>query len=268
MKVFNKLAIAVVSVAAISLGTAQNAQAASLINFEALGDGSQAVDDMEISDQFSSKFGVTFGIDNNFDGTADEGLFPRLERIGKDGTDGFVNGTVGKKDVASTEEEAKRLGQYFLRTAGLGGDGGALLISYDKATSGASGELWDIDGNGNGRRTEQWAIQALDNTGQILETILTPIGTNNKINQKGGELDGKAFLWEFDREEEDIHAIRFEFKGNSDPSKVGLAFDNFSARTNSSKFSKAQSVPEPASILGLIAVGSAATFAKRKRVSK
>lgn len=146
MKMFKKLVVAVVSFAAISFGTTQNAQAASLINFEALGDGSQAVDDMEISNQFSS-FGVKFGIDNNFDGKADEGLFPRLEKIGKDGTDGFVNGTVGTNDVGTSEEDKKRLGQYFLRTAGLGGDGGALLISYDNATSGASGELWDIDGN-------------------------------------------------------------------------------------------------------------------------
>ncbi|MEM7713811.1 MAG: PEP-CTERM sorting domain-containing protein, partial [Cyanobacteria bacterium P01_A01_bin.68] len=49
--------------------------------------------------------------------------------------------------------------------------------------------------------------------------------------------------------------IRFKFIGKSKQSSVGLAFDNFSARSAGPNFAKA--VPEPASILGMLAFGIA-----------
>ncbi|WP_210407350.1 hypothetical protein, partial [Hydrocoleum sp. CS-953] len=59
--------------------------AASLINFEPVDgkfpDGSLAVDNMPITNQFSS-LGVTFGIDRNLDGLPDGGLFANLEAVG------------------------------------------------------------------------------------------------------------------------------------------------------------------------------------------
>ncbi len=155
-------------------------------------------------------------------------------------------------DVAEAGYE-DQLGDYFLRTAGLGGDGGALLITYDKATKAASGELWDIDGNNNGARYEQWEVQLLGKDNMILDTIISPKGTNANNNQVGGELDGKPWEFAFEREEADVHGIRFEYIGNGKQSSVGLAFDNFSAR--SAKPNLAQAVPEPTSILGMLAFG-------------
>jgi hypothetical protein len=263
MKTFKKLAIIVASAAAISVGTTQTAQAASFasfIDFESLGNGDQTADDIAISNQFWDSHGVSFGLDNDMNGEADSGLLPRLEKKGTDTTDGFVNGTQNKNDVAAPGFE-ERLGNYFLRTGGLGGNGGNLLISYREATRSVSGELWDIDGNNNGGRTEKWEIQALGVNNSIIGTIITPEGTNSQLNQQGGELDGKPFLWAFDNLEQDIHAIRFVFKGKSSPRQVGLAFDNFSVRSVEGK----ESVPEPASILGLLAMGAFGTISTWKR---
>jgi hypothetical protein len=226
-------------------GSLQAATASSLINFETL-PGSSPSDNLAISNQFASQ-GVTFGIDNNGDGIADSNLFPQLEKIGQnDSINGFVNGGKGN-DVAEVGYE-DRLGNYFLRTAGLGGNGGSLFISYDDPTKAASGEIWDIDGNNNGGRTEQWEVQLLGQNNTLLDTITSPLGTNANNDQNGGELDGKPWLFSFERDTADVYGIRFEFKGNSDPSKVGLAFDNFSAR---SVEGKSQSVPEPGSVIGL-----------------
>lgn len=245
--IFTKLGILAASVATLSTLTMKSAQAGSFINFETV-PNSSASDNLSISNQFSS-MGVHFGIDNNFDGIADTGLFPQLEKVGTTSGDtisGFVNGGKGN-DVAEVGYE-DRLGDYFLRTAGLGGDGGALLITYDKGTKAASGELWDIDGNNNGARSEQWAVQLLGKNNMILDTIISPEGTNSNNNKAGGELDGKPWLFAFDREEADVYGIRFKFTGNSDASKVGLAFDNFSARS-------VETVPEPASIIGMLVFG-------------
>ena len=248
-KTFTKLGIVAASLATFSTVTMKAAQASSFINFETV-PGSSPSDNLAISNQFSS-LGVNFGIDNDFDGVADAGLFPQLEKVGKSSGDtiqGFVNGGKGK-DVAEAGYE-DRLGEYFLRTAGLGGNGGALLITYDEATQAASGELWDIDGNNNGRRSEQWEVQLLGQDKSILDTITSPLGTNSNNNLTGGELDGKPWLFSFERAEADVYGIRFKFTGNSNPAKVGLAFDNFSARSAESK-----SVPEPASLLGILMIG-------------
>ena len=248
-KTFTKIGIIAASLATLSAATMKEAQASSFINFETV-PGSNPSDNLAISNQFSS-IGVNFGIDNDFDGIADAGLLPQLEKVGQtsgDGIQGFVNGGKGK-DVAEAGYE-DRLGDYFLRTAGLGGNGGALLISYDQATRAASGELWDIDGNNNGARSEQWEVQLLGQDKSILDTITSPLGTNSQNHQAGGELDGKPWLFSFNRAEADVYGIRFKFTGNSDPSKVGLAFDNFSARS-----AESQSVPEPVSLLGIFAIG-------------
>ncbi len=80
--------------------------------------------------------------------------------------------------------------------------------------------------------------------------INSPLGTNQDNNLAGGELDRKPWLFSFERAEPDIYGIRFKFTGNSDASKVGLAFDNFSVSSVEGK-----SVPEPVSILGMLVFG-------------
>ncbi|MDJ0697687.1 PEP-CTERM sorting domain-containing protein [Mastigocoleus sp. MO_188.B34] len=259
-KTFTKIAITVASIATLSTVTMKEAKASSFINFETI-PGTTPSDNLAISNQFSS-LGVNFGVDNNFDGVADAGLFPQLERFGKSSGDriqGFVNGGRGR-DVAEVGYE-DRLGEYFLRTAGLGGDGGALLITYDSATQAASGEIWDIDGNRNGKRTEQWEVQLLGQDKSILDTITSPLGTNDNNNKVGGELDGKPWLFSFERDTADVYGIRFKFTGNSDPSQVGLAFDNFSTHSVEGK-----TVPEPTSLLGVLIIGmvGGGSFLKQK----
>jgi hypothetical protein len=267
MKVLKKLVIAFGSVAAFSMGTVEAAQAGTFINFEPvngeLPDGSLAMDDLKISNQFSS-LGVSFGLDNNLDGIADgPNALPVLEAVGKDQTDGFVNAGLGTNDVAAPGFE-DRLGDYFLRTSGLGGNGGRLLITYEnKPTSAASGELWDIDGNKNNRgqirRTEKWVVEALGQDRSVIDTIISPEGTS--ATDSG---DGAPWFWSFERAQADIYAIRFNFVGQSDPSQVGLAFDNFSAYSVEGK----ESVPEPASVLGVLAVGAFGTASSLRRKKK
>ncbi|NEN88441.1 MAG: hypothetical protein F6K48_05690 [Okeania sp. SIO3H1] len=107
--------------------------ATSLINFEPVDgkfpDGSVAVDNMPITDQFSS-LGVTFGIDRNLDGLPDAGLFPRLEAVGNsDPVVGFYSTKGGGIDIAAPGFE-ERLGSFFLRGVGsLANEAQTLIIN-------------------------------------------------------------------------------------------------------------------------------------------
>ncbi|MEC5030347.1 MAG: PEP-CTERM sorting domain-containing protein [Oscillatoria sp. PMC 1051.18] len=236
------------------------------INFEAidgiLPDGSEALDDLKITDQFSS-LGVTFGIDANLDGIADLGKSPILEAVGysnKDKKSGFANGHLGKTDVAASSFES-RLGSFFLRT-----DQPKktikeqnLLITYNSPTSGASGEIWDIDGGIRG--TEQWRIEALAQDLSVIDSILSPIGRKN-IN-----LDGKPWLWSFERDVADINAIRFNFVGTKKEG-VGLAFDNFSVYSVENPNPDTEKVPEPTSVLSLLTFGIFGTMLLKRKQQK
>ncbi|MDY7004780.1 MAG: PEP-CTERM sorting domain-containing protein [Cyanobacteriota bacterium] len=227
--------------------------AASLINFEPVDgkfpDGSVAVDNMPITDQFSS-LGVTFGIDRNLDGLPDAGLFPRLEAVGNsDPVPGFLFTKRGGYDIAAPGFE-NRLGSFFLRGVGSIANGGeSLLISYTSPTKAASAEIWDIDVH-RGGRFEQWEVQALGADLSAIDSIASPAGTTFA-------LDASPWLWSFDRLETDIHAIRLVYTGNS--RGVGLAFDNFSPlAVEGSEPEPNTSVPEPASAIGLLIFGAVA----------
>ncbi|NEQ37293.1 MAG: hypothetical protein F6K40_13860, partial [Okeania sp. SIO3I5] len=116
--------------------------AAALINFEPVDgkfpDGSLAVDNMPISNQFSS-LGVTFGIDRNQDGLPDAGLFPKLEAVGSsDRVQAFASSKGGGPDTAAPGFE-ERLGSFFLRGVGsIANVGESVLISYTSPTRAAS----------------------------------------------------------------------------------------------------------------------------------
>ncbi|MBZ8180854.1 PEP-CTERM sorting domain-containing protein [Oscillatoria salina] len=231
------------------------------INFEGidgiLPDGSEALDDMKITDQFSS-LGITFGIDANLDGINDPGKSPVLEAVGyskKDPKSGFANGHLSKLDVAAPSFES-RLGSFFLRT-----DTPKktikeqnLLITYNSPTSGASGEIWDIDGGIRG--TEQWRIEALGQDLSVIDSILSPLGTTLT-------LDAKPWLWSFDRDVADINAIRFNFVGTK-KNVAGLAFDNFSVYS----VENSEKVPEPTSVLSLLTFGIFGTMLLKRKQRK
>ncbi|NEO54069.1 MAG: hypothetical protein F6K54_13865 [Okeania sp. SIO3B5] len=221
--------------------------AASLIDFEPVDgkfpDGSVAVDNMEITDQFSS-LGVTFGIDRNLDGLPDAGLFPRLEAVGNsDSVPGFYSTEGEEFDIAAPGFE-NRLGSFFLRGVDSLANGESLLISYNSPTKAASAEIWDIDGEPE-RGFEQWEVQALGSDLSVIDSIISPAGTTPV-------LESSPWLWSFDRPEKDIHAIRLVFTGSV--SSVGLGFDNFSPLA----VEGSKSVPEPTSTIGLFIFGAAA----------
>ncbi|NES68998.1 MAG: hypothetical protein F6K24_29095, partial [Okeania sp. SIO2D1] len=85
MTTIKQILMGIVVTTSVCLLPNHSVDAASLINFEPVdgkfSDGSVAVDNMPITNQFSS-LGVTFGIDRNLDGLPDAGLFPRLEAVG------------------------------------------------------------------------------------------------------------------------------------------------------------------------------------------
>jgi len=266
-KQFKQLSTLIAGTVALTLGTITSAQASSFVSFE---DASEVGlgDNQKVIDQYLNQ-GFSFGMDNDLDGLADLNIAPVLEKVGNDNTSGFVNAGSGN-DVAEAglfDEDlgityADRLGNYFLRTGGLGGNGGNLLITYTEGTSAASGELWDIDGNANffndgSNRIERWEVQALGADGSILEKILSPEGT-----VADGPLDGKPWLWSFERDTADVKAIRFVFTGDSPAKNVGLAFDNFSAYGV-----EGAETPEPGSLAGLMVlglVGGQKVLSKRK----
>jgi len=258
---FRTVATRLVSLATVfGLGTA--AQAGSLIDFESVAGAS---DNLNLSGmQFATDFGyVTFGIDNDGDGLADSGKSAFLEAVGDDNKSGFVTDTRGTKDLDIDPDN--NLDNYFLRTEGLGGNGGALLITYGDGeggglTAAAQGEIWDIDGN-RGQGTEQWLVEAFDGDYNVIDSILSPVGTKNNADS----LDGQAWTWAFERLENDIKAIRISFAGTKDARYVGLAFDNFSAdRVTGSADDTSTEIPEPASVLGLLAIGGVLVNKRRQ----
>ena len=224
--------------------------AASLINFEPVDgkfpDGSIAVDNMPITDQFSS-LGVTFGIDRNLDGLPDAGLFPRLEAVGSsDVLPAFHSATGGEYDIAAPGFE-NRLGSFFLRGVGSLTNGESLLISYTSPTNAASAEIWDIDGHPT-VGFEQWEVQALGADLSVIDSIVSPTGTTFA-------LDSSPWLWSFEHLQKDIHAIRLVYTGET--RRVGLAFDNFSPLSVEGSEPNT-SVPEPTSAIGLLIFGAVA----------
>lgn len=184
-----------------------------------LPDGSVAVDDMPITDQYLASHGVSFGVDNDLDGMPDLGVAPVLEQVGDDAVDSFINCTLSKFDTAAPGFEPS-LGIFFLRTvSGFGSTPDNMLISYAFPVSSVSAEIWDLDGTPTG--TEQWRIEALDGSGAVVDSILTP-------NQADLTFDGKPYAFSIDHGgTADIAAIRLIYLGTKPSSSLGVAFENF-----------------------------------------
>ena len=230
---------------------------ASIINFEPdsfgnLPDGSAAVDNMSILDQYEAAFGIRFGLDADKDLTRDAGDAPLLDLVGEDDPgNGFLNDPDGQYDFPRPEHAAE-LGDYFLRTEGLSGDLASLLIEYTAGgTFEASGQIWDIDGS-NPSATEQWLVTAYDASGNPVDSMLSPLGDDNSA---AVPTESAPWTWSFDVMPDGpaIEAILIEFVG-SKTNNVGLAFDNFAPRV----------VPTPGSA-ALAAMGLALVARKRRR---
>lgn len=249
---FHRARIVLCSMGLLLLSTSAQAQ---LIDFETVPGGSPA-DQLAISDQYESGFGVTFGLDDDGNGEADPGATPFLELVGgADAGIGFANHQVGNDQADAGFESL--LGSYFLRfgTGDTSSGSSSLLIVYSTPVSAASADLWDIDGSVSG--TEQWSIQALDDMGGILETILSPEGVDFQTDP----YEGRPWTWSFDRVSADIHAIRVEFVGTK-TTNVGLAFDRFSPAS-------ASAPPEAPTVSPWLVVltlaGTSTLLARRRR---
>lgn len=195
---------------------------AQVITFETIPAGPVPVDNYALGFAEAYSVGplsITFGFDEDMNGTIETPAV--IEQIGTDGTDSFL-GCLGF-DMASTGY-ATQLGNFFLRGR-PGGGFGYLVIDYSGGSvSGASGEIWDIDGLTNG--TERYKIKAYATGGVLLGTIDSPLSTQDSgcLNT---ELDGRPWTFAFSGLP-GIVRITVEFSG-SKTNGVGLAFNNFNA---------------------------------------
>lgn len=203
---------------------------AATIDFESIPESTPS-DKLTIQNQFASDFGVTFSLSN--------GSFPKLEAVGgADTGNGFFNQALNLNDTAAPTFETA-LGSFYLRI-GTGnfveGTIPSLVISYTTPVAAASAQIWDIDGY---TATERWQVDALNSTGTVIDSAISPIGTTGALS-----LDGKPWTWSFNHgASEDIWTIHVTYVGT--PGPVGLAFDNFSP-------SSASVVPEPATVSLLV----------------
>jgi hypothetical protein len=210
-------------VLAMALGSALAAPlSAQVITFETIPAGAATTDDysLGLADAYVvGPLSITFGFDGDLNGVPETPAV--LELIGTDGTDGFL-GCIGR-DMASTGF-AGQLGDFFLRGA-PGGDFGLLVITYaGGAVSGASGEIWDIDGVANG--TEQYRLRAYDAGGTLLAVIDSPL-SSQESGCLNTELDGRPWTFSF-AGVPGIARITIDFIGTK-TNGIGLAFNNFNA---------------------------------------
>ena len=124
-----------------------------------------------------------------------------------------------KRDIERAGFEG-RLGDYMLTPSNRGD---ALLISYQRPTAMACGEIWDLDSGRNGDY-EQVLVEAINLDGIIIETILSPAGGPNNITNP---YEGGPWIWSFVRDISDIDRIRIRSVGTGSKISAPLAFDNF-----------------------------------------
>ncbi|MCB2044081.1 MAG: hypothetical protein KDH48_26655 [Rhodoferax sp.] len=221
---------------------------AQVIDFETVPGGVPA-DKLAITDQYRASFGVTFSLSNS--GTPN-GTTPFLEATGQSDTGhAFINRGRGLYDTADAGFE-QQLGNFFLRigtATGVRGIPPSLVIRYDTPVFAASAEIWDLD------ESERWRIDAIDEHDAVVASILSPVGltwTN------AASLDGKPWVWSFDRTQADIHAISITYVGASPSGDgVGIAFNNFSPAT---------AVPEPR-YWALFGIGLLVVFGSARQCS-
>lgn len=196
--------------------------AAQVIDFESDPSGAPATDDAVLglaSPYTIGALSITFGIDGDLDGIPESAAF--FERSGPDVLDGFL--ACNGRDAAATGF-GPQLGGFFLRST-PGADFGVLVITYSGGVvSGASGEIWDIDGVSQG--TERYRVRAFNSGGALLATIDSPLSTQES-GCANTELDGRPWTFSFSGTP-GIARITIDFTG-SKTSGIGLAFNNFNA---------------------------------------
>jgi hypothetical protein len=184
---------------------------AMIIDFEWIPGFGSPWEGLAIDTQFLSTHGVTFRLDSS--------AAPVIADVGGN-TTGFFgppNHTAGDKPAAG-----QNLGGYFLADDGIAtGDPVAppLIVTYDPPTAEASGQVIDID------HDEQFVIELRDEFDAVMDSITLTAGDP-------GTGDGLATPWSFNRDENDVHSIRF-VGSRSEIGGFGVGYDNFYARRSS-----------------------------------
>ena len=250
------------AVSALLLG-ASTASHAMLIDFETTSTGGTPVDDSAVTGTFTNGLvAVEVGFDTDGDLTRD--IDATFEAVGD--TDsaefGYFNGgPSGPKDEPNT---VGAMGDYFLRSTGFPADTTQdFIIDYvnPDGTSALTAQIWDIDGRDASAGTpdpnafESWMVSAYGQTGNLLDTLLSPVGNDGE----NGALNGEPWEFAFDSATlgENVYKVVIEYTGTADD--VGLAFDNFNADADAV-------VPEPTT-LALMGIGFAAMGMRRRKAS-
>ncbi len=220
------------------------------------------VDGLGITDQYAGTTGMTFGIDADMNGVRDAGIMPALTQVGTqsnvdytDIQDAYWSQTNKGFDSARPGFE-DQLGGWFLRTkTTVEPEPGPLLITYAVPVYMASGEIWDIDGLPDDTSiyfgTEQFLVSALDARGDVIDSILSPLGDQN---DPALSLDSAPWTWTFDHQDDDIYGVRIEFVGERELG-AGYGHDNLSW---------ASTIPAPSTLAPLAAMGLAGARRRRR----
>lgn len=215
--------------AVLVLGTFTATGRAQTIDFETTPAGGTPLDDARLTSPYS--FGATsvhFGFDTDNDLAID--TEPNFElRGGVLGESGWAYRTgpsaTLENDVDLTPTGSG--GSWLLRKPMSGVDplaGHDFLIVYSGALpTTASGQIWDIDGYSG--VFDKWQVDALDASGQVVGTILSP-AFQSMSNPPSSSYDGWPWNFCFLDLPQPIKTVRCSFLGVN-PGSVGFAFDNF-----------------------------------------
>jgi hypothetical protein len=228
-----------------------------LLTFETQPDGSPSVDDALLTEAYPINGGTArmfFDVNGNNTYEPLIDLHPAFEQIGGDGVNGFRSTFNGGFDRARPGYE-EQLGNFFLRhPSGFSSENvgaHAFVIDYDttEVITALSGEIWDID---SFNESEQWRIDILSSSGDVLASQLSPLGINQNLTTS---LDSLPWRFQFTELPDGVDKLRIAFVGTK-ISGLGFAFNNFSPDV---------AVPEPASLV-LLAIGALMTVAGRRRI--
>ncbi|MBD1929461.1 PEP-CTERM sorting domain-containing protein [Trichocoleus sp. FACHB-90] len=261
MKTKTKLATFVLSTVAISMQLSSSVQA-QVINFESLPDGSPSTATGALLAPYTLSNGttVTFGFDVNNDLIIDHNAIivsrkdsnlPGYTSSGIPNIDRTLNNAGGNfllRARRSTALEGANLNVFKDTLA----TPASFLVQYSGTpVNSLSGELWDVD------HGERYLIEALTGGGTLINSFLTP---EIPAGAGAGTFDGKPFKFLFSDLSQSIGFLRIS--GFSRIAGSGFAFDNFNATG-----AKKETVPEPGSLLGLLAMGAFGSISIFKRLN-
>ena len=203
---------------ALGLFLTSNIAHAQAIDFETLPDGTPTTDQMLISDQYVADFGVRFDLVDPV--TLVVVGSPQIAKIGNPRTAFNACGP-------DTPNPGQGIGESFLTDDGtISNNVETLLVTYTDPVSQAAGVILDTDTR-TGAGYEEWTIEALDESMNVLDTVIitAPDGPNN-CQPGQGPGDGAADSFVFNRVTADIKFIVLRYTGTA--GSIGLAFDSFS----------------------------------------